>query len=282
MKVFKSLIQRFWPGGRADEAEAINTYHSKREKFLTDQKDQIEAKLEELNLYLADFEYVEFIMLAYNGSALILAGGEDLSRQTDFELKFMEVNEASLSKNVRLKTSNRSIVLDGYNEGSMIIKLADENGQAHIIECDGFAFKIIEGHYKAPFLLPRIKSLEKKVEAVNHFFAHSNINDSRVAYYDGHKLSLVGSFDLCYYHDIELLFMEVKKMDLAFFSGAGFRAEIPEPFLSLQRNDADSFKFSFTLDDQKSSFIICGDFDYKIGLVKYYDKKGRRRDSILF
>lgn len=161
----------------------------------------------------------------------------------------------------------------------MIIGLNGGNKTGPLIECYGFDYKIIEKEAKEALLQPRLGDVERKVEAVNRFFATTNINDMMVAFYNGHLLSLVASFDLCYYHEIELLFVGLRAMDLIFYTSVS-SLDINIPFISLAATADGAFEFSFVDSYKKKHHIICGDFDYKIELVKYFDEKGRRKMDI--
>lgn len=47
------------------------------------------------------------------------------------------------------------------------------------------------------------------IETINQFLAKSNCSDFMIQYYKGGNLCLIGSFDLCYYSQIEIIFEEV-------------------------------------------------------------------------
>jgi hypothetical protein len=51
------------------------------------------------------------------------------------------------------------------------------------------------------------------LEEVNRLAA-TGMSEFRIQSYDGWRLLIVGSFDLCYYHDIELIFTDVAYINL--------------------------------------------------------------------
>ena len=45
---------------------------------------------------------------------------------------------------------------------------------------------------------------------INHFANETNSNDFEIYSYDSFRLRIVGSFDHCYYHEVEVFFEEVE------------------------------------------------------------------------
>jgi hypothetical protein len=61
------------------------------------------------------------------------------------------------------------------------------------------------------------------LEDLNRLLA-SGVDNYHVQSFDGSRLLLVGSFDLCYYHDVELTFSGVESIRLpVYFTAEGFR-----------------------------------------------------------
>lgn len=256
-------------------------YFTRRDLLLSEQRRQIGPKLEKLNLYLCDLDRAGLILLSSDGYDLKLGGGRDPASKIEFELIFLGIDKAVLSRTFHLKISPQSVRLLGYHENSMIIGLSSDNETSPLITCDGFDYRIIEEEEKGTCLQPRLKDVERKVEAVNHYFATTNINDMRVAFYNGHLLSLVASFDLCYYHEIELLFKDLRSMDLSFYPGVNFLDD-HSPLISLETSTDGTLKFSFIGCNDNKIYITCDDFDYKIEMVKYFDEKGQRKMDIKY
>lgn len=222
MSFLKSFFHKITKLRKSVKDKSNDDYFTRRNRFLSKQREQIGPKLEKLNLYLRDLERVGLILLSSNGYDLKLGGGRDPASKIDFELIFLGIDRAVLSKTFHLKISPQSVRLLGYHEDSMIISLSSDSETDTLIECAGFDYEIIEEEAKEVLLQPRLRDVEGKVEAVNHYFATTNINDMKVAFYNGRLLSLAASFDLCYYHEIELLFMDLRSMDLSFYPGVNF------------------------------------------------------------
>ena len=117
------------------------------------------------------------------------------------------------------------------------------------------------------------------VEKINHFLENSNCSDFRVKNFDGFRLHLIGSFDLCYYHEVEIIFNDVYKisMETDFFVDCD-----KKPFQFCKADNAsedcdNEMTEIIILDDTNTKqSIICANMDLIIELVKYYDDAGNR------
>lgn len=81
------------------------------------------------------------------------------------------------------------------------------------------------------------------IARINDFIAHSNCSDFMIKQYDGSDLYLIGSFDLCYYSEMEILFEEVSYISM-------------DTWFSLWDLTKDPFKVKFETDNQDSLFEI--------------------------
>ena len=87
-------------------------------------------------------------------------------------------------------------------------------------------------------------TLEEKEQAletisiINEFLANSNCDDFMINYYNGERLCLIGSFNLCYYSEIEILFEQVSYISMYTYFGLWDKKE---PFkIKFGTNDMDS------------------------------------------
>jgi hypothetical protein len=105
-----------------------------------------------------------------------------------------------------------------------------------------------------------------KLEEVNRL-ASSGMSEFRIESYDGLRLLLVGSFDLCYYHDIELAFTDVAHINLP--------TEFYEPeFADVGQCQCDCCKRRrFAVRAEGSVWeVIAQAVDVVIGKVYHYDR----------
>jgi hypothetical protein len=89
------------------------------------------------------------------------------------------------------------------------------------------------------------------------------VTDFRIQSYSGSKLLLIGSFDLCYYHDIELIFSEVSFI------------RCPTTFFCPHFTQADTGhgESRFQIHTDEGDFeIVAGSLDATIGKVFHYDR----------
>ena len=117
------------------------------------------------------------------------------------------------------------------------------------------------------------------IEKINHFLEKSNCSDFRIKSFDGFKLHLIGSFDLCYYHEVEIVFNGVYKisMEIDFFVDCDKK---PFQFHKADKANADCdnemIKIIILDGTNTKQSIICQDIDLIVGRVKYYDNTGNR------
>jgi len=125
-----------------------------------------------------------------------------------------------------------------------------------------------------------IESIRNKLESINNYVQNSNGLDFLIRDYDGYKLSLVGSFDLCYYHEIEIIFYEIFKISMeTSFKVDYIQCETPvqAQFQCCLRSYNEGLIEVFIEDvcGRKQS-IVCEGIDFIIERVSYYDKTGKR------
>ena len=117
-------------------------------------------------------------------------------------------------------------------------------------------------------------NIKSVIEKLNHFLEKSNCSDFCIKCFDGFILNLVGSFDLCYYHEVEIIFINVYKisMETTFFIDCDRK-----PFQVQANADYDGvFEIVITDDTNTNQSIICENIDLIIERVKYYDDNGNR------
>lgn len=83
----------------------------------------------------------------------------------------------------------------------------------------------------------------ESIAAINEFLANSNCSDFTIKYYSGEKLCLIGSFDLCYYSEIEILFEQVSYISM-------------HTYFCLWDLSDELFKINFCADDADSKLEI--------------------------
>ena len=107
------------------------------------------------------------------------------------------------------------------------------------------------------------------INKINNFLLNSNCTDFRIKCFDGGQLYIVGSFDLSYYHEIEIVFYDVFEIVMETFVQIGFSKSSQPPF-QCDVTDDNMAKIIITDDADKKHFIICERVDGTIGTVKYY------------
>ncbi len=128
----------------------------------------------------------------------------------------------------------------------------------------------------------QLQKVQNTVNELNAYIAKQTVLEFHIRKYDGWKLQVVGSFDLCYYHDIEVFFRGVSYMavqdrwsDLT-YQKCPFSVSQDE---RLQRDNL--IQITVCNDDGEKQIIICEDFDFIVKHVSYYDEDGKfvhRRD----
>ena len=94
------------------------------------------------------------------------------------------------------------------------------------------------------------------IVAINDFIAHSNCSDFMIKHYDGSRLYLIGSFDLCYYSEI-ILFEEVGYLSMS-------------TVFSLWDLQKEAFQVKFGTDDEDNLFEIQihDDYEKKVHIIR--------------
>ena len=92
----------------------------------------------------------------------------------------------------------------------------------------------------------------KELERINEIVETTNTVDYRIQSYDSVNLMITGSFDFCYYHEVELTFHEVSYISLpADFGNPTFR-------LATEKECADINKI-IAVDEEEKVFCIEAD-----------------------
>lgn len=95
-------------------------------------------------------------------------------------------------------------------------------------------------------------------------------SDFHLRSFDGHRLILVGSFDLCYYHAVELHFVEVARIDCpVWFRRPTFADEGTVKDRDGSITDPRRYAIS---SDQGRHTIIARTVEIVLGTVYYYDR----------
>jgi hypothetical protein len=119
-----------------------------------------------------------------------------------------------------------------------------------------------------------LDNIKNKIENINNYLLNSNCSDFSIRHFDGSKLYLIGSFDLCYYHEIEIIFHEVFRLDLE--TSFGLDLTHPPFQFNIETFDADKMVEIFVVDNcNTKQSIICENIDFNIGIVKYHDEAGK-------
>ncbi|AMV24680.1 hypothetical protein VT84_09815 [Gemmata sp. SH-PL17] len=94
--------------------------------------------------------------------------------------------------------------------------------------------------------------------------------DFHVQSFDGLRLVVVGSFDLCYYHGLELHFVEVARIDCPVrFHNPTFADEGP---VSAHDGSAAGPRRYAIRSDEGAHTILAGSVEIVFGTVYYYDR----------
>ena len=107
------------------------------------------------------------------------------------------------------------------------------------------------------------------ISAINEFLANSNCEDFMIKYYNGEKLCLIGSVDLCYYSEMEILFEQVSYISMyTYFSLWKLKNEPFKIKFDTNANDIDSnFEIQIGEDmDGKIHRIWCDSLRVHIGV----------------
>ena len=118
------------------------------------------------------------------------------------------------------------------------------------------------------------------IELVNKLVAAENITDFQLFDFDGSRMRICGSFDLCYYHDIEVVFIDPVFTSLAmYFSEPTFRMANKEEIAELAHvPDKDESVFCVEADGRKY-FVIAADIQAEKCKVYHYQRENLGKDE---
>lgn len=97
------------------------------------------------------------------------------------------------------------------------------------------------------------------IAAINDFLANSNCSEFSIKYYSGEKLCLIGSFDLCYYSEIEILFEQVSYISMNTYFGLWDLTKSPFKINFNAENEDSKLEIQIIDDIENKTYIICCD-----------------------
>jgi len=121
-----------------------------------------------------------------------------------------------------------------------------------------------------------------ELNRINEIVETTNTVDYRIQSYDSVNLMLTGSFDFCYYHEVELLFHEVSYISLpADFSYPKFRKATLAETSDIEKLIAvDEEETVFCIEAETSCsleklpfFVVAERVSLNEGLVFYYERE---------
>lgn len=116
-----------------------------------------------------------------------------------------------------------------------------------------------------------IDNMKHNVTLINLFLNNNECSEFRIKSFNGYKLNLVGSFDLSYYHNIDIGFIDVQKIiSETYFVIDRFELINPTEFITLKYIDKDYIEFSLQSGKDTFQRFVCCDFNVSFDLVKYY------------
>ena len=115
-------------------------------------------------------------------------------------------------------------------------------------------------------------------ETENQHIRSHEISDFRILTLEGDTLRLAGSFDLSYYHDVELTITGVSWLDLP--TCFWLDLSLSEPFaLTFPAKDAVSLQFTDCGAGRQGAVCFEGDLSFHTGHVSYTPKPGALEDA---
>ena len=124
------------------------------------------------------------------------------------------------------------------------------------------------------------------VKQIDDFIRKNLWFDFQLWLYDGRKLVIVGSTDLTYYHELEIIFTDV------FFASTyfeGWRSDTEKPVVEIPDTELNrelNIKFEIeqgyqifiirTEDYQNDIYIAAKEIDFKTDKVYYYDREEKK------
>lgn len=112
----------------------------------------------------------------------------------------------------------------------------------------------------------------------------TNIDDFYIIELDYNNLTIAGTFDSCYYHEVELIFMQVEFLCCPkHFTASNFRIATKEEKIELERfSNQIGSGLTFCIEDKHSGdkhFIVAHGFKANWGTVFYYKRENLQPDE---
>ena len=108
--------------------------------------------------------------------------------------------------------------------------------------------------------------IQSTLDRINEIVATTNTTDFILHSFVGDSLLLIGSFDLCYYHELEIRFHDVRYIGLPVYG-------LNSPRLSVASEVERQAHAHIELDDDDMLFRLHGDPDFNGGRVYYIAAK---------
>lgn len=120
-------------------------------------------------------------------------------------------------------------------------------------------------------MLERVE-IAAKVKALNRYIRENNLSDFRIERLEKGVLYLAGSFDLSYYHDIEIEITGMERLALCSYFYVDLSAQ--EPFsVYFPAEDTAVFTFEDCSIRQRGEIWFSGSFDFQAKHVEYGFRK---------
>ena len=111
-----------------------------------------------------------------------------------------------------------------------------------------------------------------ELKLANDFIMNSNCTDFMLDAFDGSTLRIVGSMDLSYYHEMEILFGEVDSLK----TKISFMVDNQKPAFFLDGTEEEGARIAILDDEGNRHRIVCEFIETRIGTVRYFDDEGKR------
>lgn len=120
---------------------------------------------------------------------------------------------------------------------------------------------------------------EAAIDLVNRVVAETNTTDFMVRDFDGARLRIVGSFDLAYYHQLEIIFIEASFISVpTCFNNPVIRMATKEEKHRLSSNvDLDGHVYCIEEDltaTTRKHFVAADEIEAEECMVYYYQRDG--------
>ena len=103
------------------------------------------------------------------------------------------------------------------------------------------------------------------ISNLNSYLSKSNCSDFRIEKFDGCKLYIVGSFDLCYYYEVKIIFHEVSEIIMNSY----FNLDLMSTLFKIKKIDEQLINVYVFDDENKKQSIICEKVLVEIDTIKY-------------